>query len=125
MATRALKGMEASPVAPNATRVKKGPSFNDRMEMAPVSVAFPNWDDRDMYREPLELVMAAMSTKGVSPRIPAGPHRFPTRSPMATPSKSLMPVSVTPLYRGIPTWRTLMADPHTIRNNPIMAEFPS
>ena len=103
VATRALNGMDASPVAPRATKVKKGPSLRDRIEIAPVSVALPNWDDSDMYSEPLELVMAAINTNGVRPSMPAGPHNFPTRRPTATPKRSLMPVRVTPLYSGIPT----------------------
>ena len=37
-----LIGILASPVAPRAISVKNGPSFRDRMEIAPVSVAFPN-----------------------------------------------------------------------------------
>ena len=41
-ATKDINGMLARPVAPRATSVKNGPSFKDRMEMAPVSVAFPN-----------------------------------------------------------------------------------
>ena len=41
-ATKDINGMLARPVAPRATSVKNGPSFKDRMEIAPVSVAFPN-----------------------------------------------------------------------------------
>jgi len=48
VATRAMKGILASPVAPNAIKVKKGPSFNERMEIAPVSVASPNCDEREI-----------------------------------------------------------------------------
>ncbi len=73
VATKDIKGMEANPVAPKATKVKKGPSFNDSTEMAPVSVAFPNWEDREIYKDPLELVIAAMNTKGVMTKKPAGP----------------------------------------------------
>ena len=42
VAIRDLIGIFASPVAPKATRVKNGPSFKDKIEIAPVSVAFPN-----------------------------------------------------------------------------------
>ena len=41
-AIRDLTGIFASPVAPRAISVKNGPSFSDRIEIAPVSVAFPN-----------------------------------------------------------------------------------
>ena len=47
-ATRDIIGILASPVAPSAIRVKNGPSFKDRMEIAPVSVALPNCEDREM-----------------------------------------------------------------------------
>ena len=41
-AIRELIGILASPVAPSAINVKNGPSFNARMDTAPVSVALPN-----------------------------------------------------------------------------------
>ena len=41
-AIKDLIGIFASPVAPSAISVKNGPSFKDRMEIAPVSVALPN-----------------------------------------------------------------------------------
>ena len=47
-AIRESIGIDASPVAPRAISVKNGPSFRDRMEMAPVSVALPNCADREM-----------------------------------------------------------------------------
>lgn len=48
VATRDLNGMDASHVAPRATSVKNGPSFRDRMEIAPVSVALPNCEDSEI-----------------------------------------------------------------------------
>ena len=47
-AIRESIGIDASPVAPRAISVKNGPSFRERMEMAPVSVALPNCADREM-----------------------------------------------------------------------------
>ena len=124
-ATRDMNGMLASPVAPRATRVKNGPSFKDRMEMAPVSVAFPNWEDSEMYKEPLELVMAAIQTKGAMPRKPAGPQSLPTTRPTITPRTNLTPVMATPLYKGIPTCLMSIMDPQTIKKKPIMQALPS
>ena len=120
-----LNGIDASPVAPSATNVKNGPSFNDKMEIAPVSVAFPNCEDNDMYSDPLEFVIAAIITNGVIPRNPAGPQIFPTINPNATPNRNLIPVSATPLYNGMPTCLILIVEPHTIRKNPIIHAFPS
>lgn len=73
VAIKLIKGIEANPVAPSATKVKKCPSLSDRIEIAPVSVAFPNCDDNEIYREPFEFVMAAINTNGVIPRKPASP----------------------------------------------------
>ena len=103
VAIKLIKGIEANPVAPSATKVKKGPSLSDSIEIAPVSVAFPNCDYYEIYREPFEFVMAAINTNGVIPRKPASPKIFPTKRPNATPNKNFIPVKVMPLYRGIPT----------------------
>lgn len=124
VATKLIKGIEANPVAPNATKVKNGPSLSDRIEIAPVSVAFPNCDYNEMYKEPFEFVMAAINTNGVIPRKPVSPKTFPTKSPKATPNKNFIPVKVIPLYNGIPTCLIFIAEPHTIKNSPIIAALP-
>lgn len=61
-AIRDLIGIFASPVAPRAISVKNGPSFSDRIEIAPVSVAFPNCEEREMYSDPFEFVIVAINT---------------------------------------------------------------
>ena len=96
-AIRDLIGIFASPVAPSAISVKNGPSFSDRIEIAPVSVAFPNCEEREMYSDPFEFVIAAINTNGAIPRNPCGPQILPTIRPTITPSKNLVPVIITPL----------------------------
>ena len=96
-AIRDLIGIFASPVAPRAISVKNGPSFSDRIEIAPVSVAFPNCEEREMYSDPFEFVIVAINTNGAIPRNPSGPQILPTTRPTITPSKNLVPVIITPL----------------------------
>ena len=87
----------ARAIAPRAISVKNGPSFSDRIEIAPVSVAFPNCEEREMYSDPFEFVIVAINTNGAIPRNPSGPQILPTMRPTITPSKNLVPVIITPL----------------------------
>ena len=41
-ATISRSGIDASPVVPSAIIVRNGPSFNDRIAIAPISVSSPN-----------------------------------------------------------------------------------
>ena len=59
--------MDAIPAVPIAIIVKNGPSFNDRIEIAPASVSSPYCCASPKYNPPAELVSAAMIAIGVIP----------------------------------------------------------
>ena len=118
VAIKVVSGMLASPAVPIAIIVKKGPSFNERIEIAPASVASPYFSARARYSPPAELVNAQIIAIGVIPKSPAEPQTALTRSPSATPNANLINVRTTPLYKGIPIFRTSIFAPFSKRNSP-------
>ncbi len=60
VATKAINGISAIPVAPNANMVKKGPSLMDKIETAPTSVESPYSPAKAAKSPPLEFVKAGI-----------------------------------------------------------------
>ena len=90
-------GIFATPAAPKATMVKKGPSLIERIETAPTSVASPYSPANAAYRPPLEFARAPTIASVDSPRKPASPNSLPQIRPMIIPTPTLTAVITTPL----------------------------
>lgn len=79
-------GMEAIPAVPIAIIVKNGPSFSDKIEIAPASVSSPYCCASPKYNPPAEFVIPAIIAMEVIPQNPAAPPIFATRSPSTIPT---------------------------------------
>ena len=116
--------MDAIPAVPIAIIVKNGPSFNDRIEIAPASVSSPYCCASPKYNPPAELVSAAMIAIGVIPANPATPHNLVTSRPNATPKMNFINVKTNPLYSGIPIFLTSIEAPFSSKNMPSRQAVP-
>lgn len=97
VAINASTGIDAIPAVPIAIIVKKGPSFNDKMEIAPASLSSPYCCASPKYNPPAEFVIAAIIAIGVTPNTPAFPHSFATINPNETPNINFISVNTNPL----------------------------
>ena len=98
-ATRDIIGILAIPEAPNASKVKNGPSFNASSATVAASASSPYVFTSDKYKEPLLFVTPATIDNAVRPQNPACPNTFPTTIPRIAPIKNLDNSNVPPLFR--------------------------
>ena len=117
-------GMEAIPAVPIAIIVKNGPSFSDKIDIAPASVSSPYCCASPKYNPPAEFVIPAIIAMEVIPQNPAAPPILATRSPRMIPTMNFISVSVHPLYSGIPIFFTSMDAPFSKRNIPNRQAVP-
>ncbi|MNJ64328.1 hypothetical protein D3C77_602720 [compost metagenome] len=104
--------------------VKNGPSFRDRIEIAPTSRSLPNSPTNAAYRPPLELLIAAMIATPVRPKIPSAPNRCSTPNPRAMATNSLVRVMVPPCNSACGAALKLMPAPMHSRKAPISGAAP-
>ncbi|EHC43584.1 hypothetical protein LTSEALA_1004 [Salmonella enterica subsp. enterica serovar Alachua str. R6-377] len=123
-ATRFIKGIDTMPADPNASMVKKGPSFNDITAIAPPSVSSPYSPTNAAYNPLFELVIAEIIAKADRPNNPSGPQNFPTRMPIITPLANFAKVIAAPFFSAFGAALNWISAPIQTKNMPKIAIAP-
>jgi hypothetical protein len=117
-ATNDIRGMFAITALPRAIIVRKGPSFIERIAIAPTSVSYPDSHVSATYKPPLLFDRATIIASDDNPRKPAEPNTFATIRPIITATRYLEVNNTPPFIRAFGAALKLIPPPIQNQEHP-------